>query len=429
VTEHASCGNGVPETGEECDGDVACGVDCLRVACGNGRLDEGEECEPPTAGSCTERCQAIRCGNGRVDPGEECEPPGAGACTNACLTARCNNGRIDPGETCDPPAAGACNASCHAIHCGNGVLEEGEGCDPPAQGTCDASCHPAGCGDGRVDAGEECDPPAAGRCDGGCLEIRCGNGRVDQGESCDPPNTSACNAACQKIVCGDGRLEGKEACDPPAPGVCNAGCLKIVCGDGRLDPGEQCEPSSGGSGCSSQCLTVDATGVESLFTFDKDVQSWSLYATSPERLASGTSIGYDAQNGDKTPGVLVLKAPFDASNQKIEVQSGSSLIDMRGRTIRARVRLGAGLSNDSANPGGIKLFAKAGDNWDYASGPWTYLKPGQGWQDVTLECDAPVLIPGDFDAGKIRQIGVELRVFSETTQVSAATVYLDSVSY
>jgi hypothetical protein len=93
------------------------------------------------------------------------------------------------------------------------------------------------------------------------------------------------------------------------------------------------------------------------------------------------------------------------------------------------VRLGSGLSSDTTNPGGIKLFAKAGDNWDYASGAWTYLEPGSGWQDVTLECDAPVLVPGVFDASQVRQIGVELRVFTETTGVSPAVVYLDSVSY
>ena len=176
-------------------------------------------------------------------------------------------------------------------------------------------------------------------------------------------------------------------------------------------------------------MRIDSTGTELLFTFDADAEGWTLYATSPERLASGTTVTYDEQNGDKTPGVLSLKAPFDASNQKIEVQSGSSRTDMRGHVIRARVRLGSGLSSDSTNPGGIKLFAKARDHYDYASGAWTYLTPGSLWQDVTLDCDAPVLVPGVFDPSAVRQIGVELRTFSETTGVSAAVVYVDSVSY
>jgi len=176
-------------------------------------------------------------------------------------------------------------------------------------------------------------------------------------------------------------------------------------------------------------VRIDSTGTAYLFTFDQDLQGWTLYATSPERLESGSSVGYDAQNGDKSPGVLVLKAPFDGNNQKIEVQGTIPITNMNGHTIRARVRLGSGLSSDTTNPGGIKLFAKAGDDWDYASGAWTYLKPSSGWQDVTLDCDAPVLVPSTFDATEVRQIGVELRVFTETTNVSSAVVYLDSVSF
>src|SRR5690606_21952164 len=114
---------------------------------------------------------------------------------------------------------------------------------------------------------------------------------------------------------------------------------------------------------SDQCAIVDAaTGTEYLYTFDTDVEGWQLYATSPERLQAATDVRHDAQNGDRTPGVLRLKAPFDAANQKIEVQASFKPTNMQGRTVRARVRLQSGLSYDRNNPGGIKLFAKAGAN-------------------------------------------------------------------
>ncbi len=51
-----------------------------------------------------------------------------------------------------------------------------------------------------------------------------------------------------------------------------------------------------------------------------------------------------------------------------------------------------------------------------------------GWLDVTLVCDAPVLVPGALDPSAVRQIGVELRVFGETTSAMPAVVYLDAVS-
>jgi hypothetical protein len=420
----------VQDAGEECDGDQACSVECLKVVCNNGRLDEGEDCEPPAAGSCSDRCQLISCGNGRVDGGEECEPPGVGACSTSCLLIECGNSRLEPPEDCDPPAPGSCDGSCRSIECGNGVVEEGEGCDPPAAGVCDASCRTEGCGDGRTSGSEECDPPAAGSCDGACRVIRCGNERVDEGEECEPPATASCNASCRTIRCGDGRVDAGEGCDPPAARRCNDACRPIVCGDGRLDPGEECEPvGANDPACSQACARVDSTGVESLYGFDTSVQGWRLYATSPERLKNGSAVTFDSQNGDKTPGVLKLSAPFDASNQKIEVQVTLAATDMRGRTIRARVRLGSGLSTDTLSPGGIKLFAKAGSSYGYASGPWTYLPPGSGWVDVTLDCDAPVLVPTEFDSSSVREIGVELRTFSETTGVSAAVVYLDSIGY
>ncbi|HEY3499538.1 MAG TPA: hypothetical protein VGK73_32835, partial [Polyangiaceae bacterium] len=287
-----------------------------------------------------------------------------------------------------------------------------------------------GCGDGQVAGAEECDPPLAGSCDGSCRSVRCGNSRVDEGESCDPPAAGVCDASCRAIRCGDGRVDAGEGCDPPAWGRCTDGCTAIVCGDGKLDAGEQCEPSSPSDpSCSDRCTAIDVTGNEFLFTFDSDLQGWQLYATSPERLEGGTRVRYDGQNGDRSPGVMVLEAPFDSSNQKIEVQGSLNQTDMRGRTIRARVRLGAGLSSDQNYPGGIKLFAKAGASYGYASGAWTYLRPGESWVDLTLDCDHPVLIPNEFDPKEVRQIGVELRTFSETTNVSAAVVYLDSVSY
>jgi hypothetical protein len=204
----------------------------------------------------------------------------------------------------------------------------------------------------------------------------------------------------------------------------------VLCGDGRLDPGEACEPTgSDDPVCSQTCSIVDATGAEYLYTFDAGTEGWTLYATSPERLEAGTEIRHDSQNGDKTPGALRMSAPFDAPNQKIEVQANVSPIDMRGRTIVARVRLGSGLSSDATNPGGIKLFVKTGEAYNYASGAWAYLLPGQGWVDVTFDCDAPVLVPNEFDASSVRQLGVELRTFSETTSVSPAVVYLDAVSF
>lgn len=425
----AYCGDGVTDDGEECDGSQDCTFDCHTVQCGNGNVEEGEECDPPAAGTCTDRCRRIFCGNGVIDDGESCEPPSAGRCSADCRVGTCGDQIVDTGEDCDPPSAGTCDATCHAIACGDGVVSQGEGCDPPGTATCDSACRDVGCGNGVTDGIEECEPPGLGTCDASCRTIECGNGRIDADEECDPPANGSCDASCRTIVCGNSRIDSGETCDPPRAGTCNAACQTIECGDGRVDPGEECEPQgSNDAACSLQC-TATSTGALVLYTFDSSIDPWVFYAASPTDLQGGTRLSYDGQNGDVSPGVLKVEAPFTGGNQKVEFQVtlGQGL-DLRGRVLRARVRLGSGLSSDQSNPGGIKFFAKAGANFGYASGAWTYLD-GNGWMDVTLVGDAPILVPNEFDASDVRQIGFELRTFTETTQVSKAAVYIDSVTY
>jgi hypothetical protein len=151
--------------------------------------------------------------------------------------------------------------------------------------------------------------------------------------------------------------------------------------------------------------------------------------TSPTRLADKTHLSHDAHGGESNSGALKVEAPFDAPNQKVEFQDmqGSTLA-LGGRTIRARVRLVSGLSDDTAHPGAIKLFAKSGASFDYASGAWTNLV-GTGWNDVTLIADQPDLVQGPFSPGEVRQIGFELRVFNETERPVAATIVVDSIGY
>ena len=166
-----------------------------------------------------------------------------------------------------------------------------------------------------------------------------------------------------------------------------------------------------------------------LYTFDAGIEPWTLYMTSPSRLADKTRLVHDAHGGESNSGALKLEAPFDDPNQKVEVQDmRTPALALGGRTLRARVRLASGLSDDTAHPGAIKLFAKSGASFDYASGPWTNLV-GTGWVDVTLNVDQPDLTQGAFSPAEVRQIGFELRVFSETQRPAAATVFIDSVRY
>ncbi len=129
------CGNGVIDSGEDCDD----GNTISRDGCSANCLNEGtalcagfDPATPDTPGT-GENC----CGNGRREAGEDCDgvsfPNGckaAAVATDNCTSEGtappvCGNGAIDEGEDCDPPTPTPPSGSrgC-SINCTNGGTNE-----------------------------------------------------------------------------------------------------------------------------------------------------------------------------------------------------------------------------------------------------------------------------------------------------------------
>ncbi|NIS83299.1 MAG: CSLREA domain-containing protein [Anaerolineales bacterium] len=165
----STCGDGVVNAGEQCDGDdlsfcrsdqVCKNCRCVTVVeapiCGDGDRDGEEQCDGDDLSFCLsgqvcENCRCITmvelCGNGSVDEGEQCDGDDLSMCRSdqVCLNCRCvtmegicGNGIRDEGEQCDGDDLSFClsgqvcqNCRCITVveTCGDGIVDEWEQCD------------------------------------------------------------------------------------------------------------------------------------------------------------------------------------------------------------------------------------------------------------------------------------------------------------
>jgi hypothetical protein len=150
--------NHVPTT---CSASQSFPVNCASTAfCGNGVVDTGEDCDPPKPGFCSPTCHVLPpiCGDGIVEAGEQCDPPAppgtCGFCDSRCqvLIGECGDGCVYPGQQCGIPnvnpsnlAASPCTSSqCCGVNCVFQFFDVSPQCEAcESKKNASGSCDPA----------------------------------------------------------------------------------------------------------------------------------------------------------------------------------------------------------------------------------------------------------------------------------------------
>ncbi len=215
-----SCGNGVREGAEECDGMDFGPSSCVNYGYSSAAgLACTAMCTIDSAG-CMATCDSVK-----LEPGEVCDGVDLGGqnCTNA--------GYVNPAgatcASCQSVDTSGCQATCDGV-----ALEPGEACDG-------AFLNGKTCADFSYanPAGLTC--VACSYDTSGCTAV-CGNNKVEPGEACDDGNAASydgCSAACQTE--GPGTV-----CKTAIPVALNLGTTTIngttVGGGSHADSGASC---------------------------------------------------------------------------------------------------------------------------------------------------------------------------------------------
>ncbi|MCH9683922.1 MAG: proprotein convertase P-domain-containing protein [Deltaproteobacteria bacterium] len=183
TTAGETCGNGMLDGDEECDGDELDGQDCEMQGFAGGELGCADDCTFDTS-----MCVEAGCDNGVIEVGEDCEGKDLGG--SDCLSLGFDDGTLSCAADCSFD-----DSMCEMFSCGNGVIEGTEFCD--GLELANQSCITQGLDGGTLVCADNC----MGYDISGCFD--CGDGVIGGMEQCDGLDLAGQDCTSQGFMFGN----------------------------------------------------------------------------------------------------------------------------------------------------------------------------------------------------------------------------------
>ncbi len=127
---------------------------------------------------------------------------------------------------------------------------------------------------------------------------------------------------------------------------------------------------------------------------------------------SKATLRFDAITGYPERGSLEIHIPCTSSGQYVDYLIPlPGPTNLRKRTLSVRMRLDDGFSPEMSAPGGVVLYAKSGDNWDWGQAQWVNVSIDETgtWKEYTFNFDKPATgSSGSFDASRVQAVGFKV---------------------
>ena len=127
------------------------------------------------------------------------------------------------------------------------------------------------------------------------------------------------------------------------------------------------------------------------------------------RLNDDMDITVDDGEGDPAPS-LRIEVPFSDYQEFIDFEfTLDATEDLTGKCLLMPLELVEGGNTDPMCPGGIRFYAKTGDDYAYGQATWTNFPTAGSWRRIAFDVDNAEVQDGvSFDPTDVRIIGLGL---------------------